>query len=298
MLTPQPSLPQLAAALGLSAELCFKREDLHPYGSHKGRSVPLMIKEHCYKGYENFVISSSGNAALAAIRAVKDRNENHGESLLLTVFVGENIDSGKLKMLKGCEDSMIKIIQVANPKQSAFQMEKEGKAKFLRQSTDDAALIGYKELAKELAEIPSLSAVFIPTSSGTTAQGLYEGFKELGINPQIHIVQTEACHPMVETRLIASLPARRNPHVGNSIASAIVDHVAHRKQKVLEVIKNSHGAGWVVSDEEITSAMNIVKKTTGIEISPNSALSMAGLRKAIEVEAKWKGAVVCLITGK
>lgn len=289
MITPQTLEPKLAKAIGLNADLFFKREDLHPYGSHKGRSIPLMIEKCIKDGHRDFVISSSGNAALAAVIAIKEFRSAH-----LTVYVGKGIDEEKLKELrlkiKDCDNVELK--QVSNPKQSAFKVENEGKAKFLRQSTDDNALLGYHELAKELSEIKNLSAVFVPTSSGTTAQGLFDGFNELEINPQIHIIQTEACHPfVVETRFIASLPK-------TSIASAIVDMVAHRKNKVLNVIRTSRGQGWVVSDDEIKAAIKMARKTEGIDISPNSALSLAGLKKAVDNGYEFKGSVVCLITGK
>ena len=84
----------------------------------------------------------------------------------------------------------------------------------------------------------------------------------------------------------------------NSLATAIVDKVAHRKEKVMQTIKNSRGSGWVINNEEIKSAIKLVKEKTDIEISENSALAIAGLAKAVRNSWKFTGAVVCLITGK
>lgn len=292
MLTPQTFQPKLAQALGVTS-LYFKREDLHPYGSHKGRSIPAIIEAYRKQGVKNFVISSSGNAALAAIHAIR-QNET------LTIFVGKNIDTDKLKMLHATCDVLtgITIKQTTNPKQQAFQMDKIGQAKNLRQSTDDLALIGYGLLAIELNGIPNLQTVFIPTSSGTTAQALGEWFAVHNPAVQIHIVQTESCHPIGE---VFDKPLPHPPLPGEekikSIASAIVDRVAHRKAKVVEIINQSNGSGWIVSDEEIQHAVRITKETTGIDISPNSALSVAGLKKAIDFGRQLTGVVVCLITG-
>ncbi|MSU75688.1 MAG: PLP-dependent lyase/thiolase [Candidatus Magasanikbacteria bacterium] len=331
MKTPQLSFPKLAEALSITNEIWLKREDLHHYGSHKGRSIPLIISEYRKRGIKNFVISSSGNAALAAILAIQKFNQNNkGEPLKLVVLVGKKIDKEKLSGLKKAiadtiHDTWITIQENERPKQTAFQMEKDGKGTWLRQSTDDLALTGYQELAAELAKIPNLSAVFVPTSSGTTAQGLCEGFAALDLNPQIHIVQTEECHPMVITSAnhpmspsfvrrgdAVSPPARPfgrelkaerggvalEGRGGGSLASAIVDKVAHRKTKILEILKNSRGAGWIATNEEIISTIKLVKEKTGIEISPNSALSIVGLKQAIAAGEKWEGAVVCLVTGK
>ena len=199
--------------------------------------------------------------------------------------------------------------RTSNPKQSAFQMDKEGLATNLRQSTDDIALSGYAGLAKELAEIKNLCAVFIPTSSGTTAQALHEEFKKIfqrrvstdvtrhdfvKSNPQIHIVQTEFCHPIAEAYHLFPIKSTSSP----SIAGAIVDNIAHRKEKVVEAIKTSKGNAWVCGNKEIETAIALIKKTEKIVSSPNSALAVAGLTHAIKNKRRFNGPVVCILTGR
>jgi len=293
MITPQTKHQKLAKILGLTIPLYFKREDLHPLGSHKGRSIPLMIDIYTKQGWNNFVISSSGNAALAAGLYIKKYNQTHKNKLSLQIFVGKKIDQEKLKSLKKILSKNITIIQTKNPKQSAFQINQSNQAKLLRQSTDDTALLGYEKLAMELSRIKNLSAIFIPTSSGTTAQGLYEAFKKLKIKPQIHIVQTIACHPMAMNFSPIS------PYITTkSIAGAIVDNIAHRKETVTVDIKNSHGFGWVANDQEIKDVIKSVYKTEKIKLSANSALAVVGLQQAVKENWKFTGTVVCLITGK
>lgn len=281
MQTPQENAPELANAIGIPA-LYLKREDLHHFGSHKGRSIPLMIETYVSRGVRDFVISSSGNAALAAAHALPD-------GCKITIFVGKKINDEKLQQLRYAmgDKRYITIDQVANPKQRAFQMEKDGRAKNLRQSTDDAALAGYESLAEELKKIPNLQAGFIPTSSGTTAIALAQYLSGV----QIHIVQTEAVHPIAEQ--FDKTFTRQNM----SEARAIVDKVAHRKDAVVAAVRASGGSGWIVSDEQINDAMKLVKETAGKIISPNSALAVAGLQKALQNGWTPTGAVVCLLTG-
>ncbi len=293
MKTPQQSYPKLAHAIGVM-NIFLKREDTHPYHSHKGRSIPLMMKEYRKKeGIYNFVISSSGNAALAAAKAAWKHNQNNTSApVTLKIFVGKNISKNKINILKKYLDTQyITLEQVARPKQAAFQMDKEGKAKNLRQSTDPLALVGYYDLAKDLSKIPDLQAVFIPTSSGTTAEGIAIGFEQLGFNIQVHIVQTSRCNPIAQMFDKEFFPTE------HSIAGAIVDQIAHRKNAVVNAITKSRGFGWVVSDDELKTAIDIVKKQTGITISPNSAPSFAGLTKAVKKGWKWNGPVACIITG-
>lgn len=301
MKTPQSSFPELAIALGVP-ELWLKREDLHHFGSHKGRSIPFMIDHYWHKeGLLNFVISSSGNAALAAALHVKHHNTNNPDKLIsLKIFVGNKIPIEKLSKLTELADEQIILEQVANPRQTAFQVDSKGEAKLLRQSTDDLALKGYQELAEELNHIPDLQAIFIPTSSGTTAQALGEFFQTLEQKPEIHIVQTKAVHPIADSFQNVMCPTHgkfvEDPET--SVAGAIVDKIANRKFPVVEAIVSSQGKGWIVTDEQIKAAIAIVKEKANIDISANSALSIAGLSEAIMNGKKFTGAVVCLITGK
>ncbi len=294
MKTVQMPYPSLSKALGLPHDLYLKREDTHKYGSHKGRSIPIMIK-HYTKNDEtirSFVLSSSGNAALAAIHTISQHNKNNNECpLTLDIYIGKRMNPKKKEtLIQISQDSHIHIHQVEQPKQAAILASKHTGTVNLRQSTDDLALEGYQELAQELSNIPNLSAVFIPTSSGTTAQALGQAFQSMGMHIQIHIVQTTSCYPIAVAFDMPEI-------LELSIANAIVDQVAHRKEKVISLINESHGHGWIVTNPQIKAAQQIVKQETTIDISPNSALSVAGLQKAIARGWTWPGPVVCLITG-
>ncbi len=284
MITPQQEVPQLAKRLGVPS-LYLKREDLHPFGSHKGRSIPYMIRQYAGGGQKRFAISSSGNAALAALSYINEYNTKFTEDpLMLDIFVGQNIDQDKLNILKEkITDPGFTLIQTDRPVQSVHMLNKKGEAKALRQSNDPLALIGYQSLVDELSEINKVSAIFVPTSSGTTALALASKYP-------VHIVQTSACHPIAE-----SLDTKFESSE-TSIADAIVDKVALRKDS----LQKSLVGGWVVSDPEIIEAVKLVKDLTGIDISANSALSIAGLVKAQREgwQAGAGGAIVCLITGK
>jgi len=295
ILTPQFQAGKLSKTIGIETPIFIKREDLHPYHSHKGRSIPKMIEYYSEKGKNNFVISSSGNAALAALLYINEYNRNHENSKLnLKIFVGKKIPLHKLKHLTAnLKTEFVSLEQVQNPKQTAFKIDKEDGAKNLRQSTDLNAPLGYEELADELLEIKDLSAVFIPTSSGTTAVGLNKAFHKKHHGVQIHIVQTHSCHPIAEEFddgfVMESIP---------SLASAIVDNVALRKNEVVRAIETTGGHGWIADNQQIREVVKLIKYTTNLEVSPNSALSVVGLLKALEHDWKFKGPIVCLFTGE
>ena len=133
MTTPNECYPDLGKAIGYP-DLYLKREDLHPYGSHKGRSIPIMIDLYYAKGDRKFAISSSGNAGLAAILHVNKLNTADKESIGLDVFVGNHIASNKLAILNNAVDkgtvagssSHIRILTKERPLQALTQAVENG----------------------------------------------------------------------------------------------------------------------------------------------------------------------------
>lgn len=289
MITPHEYHQRLAQTIGVS-DLYFKREDLHPYCSHKGRSIPLMIHLYCEKGDREFAISSSGNAALAAALYVKELNVK-AKYLQLDIFVGNNVARHKLEKLKDLADEHVRILIKERPLQALTQAIQEGK-RSLRQSTDDTALIGYESLAKELSEIKNVGAVFIGASSGTTAQALSEYFLKNKLPIQVHIIQTSSCHPIADAFETVGIPDEK------SIADAIVDQTAYRKDKLVRLIRKTGGRGWLATNENILAARDLALKHTGLEISTNSALSIVGAMQAAYLGYEIKGAIVCMICGE
>jgi threonine dehydratase len=294
MITPIETYPGLAKAIGVES-IFFKREDLHPYGSHKGRSIPVMMDYYYEKGDRRFVITGSGNAALAAALHAQRINNNEEPPLLeskidLDIFVGNHISPKKLQKIKDLEGDHVRILKKERPLQALNQSVQEG-SRSLRQSTDDVALIGYKELADELSDLKKLGAIFIGTSSGTTAQALAQYYSEPKKKAQIHIVQTSACHPMSDA--FETFDGSDE----DSLADAIVDKTAVRKPELTRLVRETGGYGWVVSNDDIEYAQALVKKHTLLDISPNSALSVAGVLQAVYRGIELKGAVVCMICG-
>ncbi len=290
MLTPQEKYPDLAQALAVSS-IFFKREDLHPYGSHKGRSIPLMIDKKISDGYSHFAISSSGNAALAAGMHIRKLNKEKEEKITLEILAGNNINKNKLKKLEDIRDSNILLSIQDRPLQALFMKTQDPSVQSLRQSNDEIALEGYESLAKELLQIADLKAVFIGTSSGTTAQALAQYFIANNKEVEVHVIQTTSCHPIADAFIDSDGKNEK------SIADAIVDSVAARKNVLVPLIEKTGGSGWIVSNEEIKAAVELAKKHTDISISANSALSVAGLMQAAYTGRNWAGTVVCMICG-
>lgn len=278
--TPLESYPELAAALGIPG-LLFKREDLGRYGSHKGRSIPYMIDTYYKEGVRVFAISSSGNAAFAALKHVQTMPD-----ITLTVFVGKHINAEKLSLLNEAASSKSTIVQTERPLQKLIEITKDGSVQSLRQSTDERALRGYESLANELQSIET-DGVFIPTSSGTTAEALLT-YTDL----PIHIVQTSSVHP------IAKACGAKEDDKDGDLADAIVDRVGNRKTSIADKITKRHGAAWIVSNGLIRAAQDLIETHTDLTLSPNSALGVAGIMQAKTNGWDPKRPIIAIITGR
>jgi threonine dehydratase len=298
MITPLEKQAKLAEIIGVS-DIYFKREDLHPYGSHKGRSIPVMIEHYLAAGDRVFAISSSGNAALAAALYIQEKNQSRGNEtpLTLDIFVGNHVAPRKLQKIQAIADANPKTIRILikeRPLQALTQATQDG-ARSLRQSTDDEALVGYQSLAEELAADAAskkIAAVFIGTSSGTTAQALATYFLKKNLPIQVHIVQTSTCHPLAEAFETYDGPDER------SVAEAISDITARRKDILVPLVEKTGGSGWIATNDDIRAAQELVEKHTDLNISSNSALSVVGVMKAVYTSHQIDGAVVCMICGE
>lgn len=266
-----------------SRPLYLKHEYKNPNGSFKDRSLAYQLSWYHSQGVGKFAISSSGNAAVSAA-AYCDAND-----LELTVFVSKNIDSAKLERIAKYEGEMIKIVQSLKPKSECIQFANSSGATNLRGSKDDIATIGFKTIAYEIAtQLPAVDAIFSPTSSGTSIVGMYLGFQEEHLNPQIHICQTTRIHPIAKEFDFGFTPTT------SSLANAIVDRVAPRKGQVQEIIRNTGGQGWVISDQELMDAEDVLKQVINTALSYNSLLAVAGYLKAVKNGANFTNPVIIL----
>lgn len=238
------------------ANVWAKLENQNPTGTHKDRSMAPWISHYMKQGIKEFAIASSGNSALAAVAYCTKNN------LKLTIFVSP--DSPALPRLRR---GRAELHVSRTPRRDAIRFCIKNKMiKNLRASTDDLALIGYKKIAFELIkQLPRIDNIFIPTSSGATLEGIYSGFQN---PPALFCIQTAKVHP------IASYFDKNFKKEKTSYASAIVDSIAHRRDAVIKICKETGGGGFVVSNKELEEAKEFLERAGW-----HSALAFAGLLK-------------------
>lgn len=267
--------PLYKISLGKSTygEFWAKLESRNPTGSHKDRSLPVWIAHYLAKGINNFCISSSGNSALSAANFCDKSN------LKLYVFVRPNIDKQKLAILKQSRSTILKF--TPTPKRDAIQFSKMHGAINLRASTDDIALVGYREITQELLrQLPRIHNIFVPTSSGATLEGMYEEFRVQKVEmPAFYAIQTTRVHP------IASNFETNFHSESESLATAIVDNIAHRKNSLIRIIKKTGGGGYIISNSELEATRKILRAAQIYKPRPLDAKELFGINPT---ESGWQ----------
>jgi threonine synthase len=268
----------------------LKREDQNPTGSFKDRSIAYQISSYLQSGKKDFVISSSGNAAISAIGYCRKSNcrlhvyisNKIPDDKLIRVFETAYIEEIDFAGIRSREVKKINKLDLtlnfsSKAKSDALKFSRKKGFVYLRGSTDDLAPVGYKTISYELVkQVPNADSIFIPCSSGASTIGIYSGFYDVDKQcPRLHIVQTTKIHPM------SSIYDQKFEGTQSSLSSAISDRVALRKDQVTNLVTKSGGSGWVVGDDELEEARRILFEACKIKTSYDSALSLAGLKKAL-----------------
>lgn len=267
-------------------EVLIKRDDLNQLGCSKQRSIPYLINEYLNMGKNKFVVSSSGNSGLVSAYCAL----NSSEIVEMHIFLSENISDQKLKKyidklglntsIDNLRNNTYKIKNlvielVNNPRQEAFNLSKKGFVN-LRGSTDDLALVGFESFVHEIISqtTTKIESVFVPSSSGATALGIYNGFKSCNQNPRMNIVQTTKINALVKNIAVSHITESNHP------AESIVDYIGHRRKDIEKIVYDSQGKGWIISSKEIQKAKNILINQYNIDASYDSSLSFAAFLKA------------------
>lgn len=269
-------------SLKKEGSILFKCEFENPTGSMKDRAIAVQVAHLINIHIQKAVISSSGNAAISAAFYCKKAEID------LTVFVAPSICREKLIVLKKFPIS-IKISK--KPLSSAQRQSIQTGAYNLKQSKDPFAWQGYSKIAIELVkQQKDIDAVFIPTSGGAMLWGIYLGFKKIGFMPTFHTVQTEKTHP------IAQIFDKHFTPRTSSLADGIVAKTTPLAEKIINVIKESKGFGWVISDDDMKKA-HMFLNSHDLMCSYEGAAALAALWKSQKRGFRYKNPVV-ILSGK
>jgi threonine synthase len=298
--TPLLVAPRLRHALGMN-RLLLKDDTRNPSGSTKDRASQLVVAKALEYGADTVAAASTGNAAtaLAAVAA--------SAGLRAVVFVPAGAPPAKLiQMLSyGAE-----VLPVAGTYDDAFELSLAACDRFGWTNRNTAynpfTIEGKKTAALEIAtamapETPD--AVVVTAGDGVITAGLAKGFADLeavGLiarRPRLIVVQPEGS-AAIATALRSGSEAIVPVPGASSVADSLTVEAPRNALLCLREVRASGGAGVIVSDDEILSAIPRLASLTGIFAEPAAAAALTGLERALaEGLVDRAERVVLMVTG-
>ncbi len=263
-----------------SQKIWLKREDQNPHGSHKDRSLAYQVSLAKQQGQTELVISSSGNAAIAAAAFCQLAG------IKLWAFLAPTILRQKFLAIKESGPTIIfshRAIRLAN------YFAKKKKLVNLRPSTNDDSIVGFKTLGLELYEQwEKCLPIYTYVTSGSSLIGLSQSFTEL---------QTMGCldklPPLnaVQSGAIVSAGGVSADESSASLAGQGGVRRTRRAEQIQEAVGISGGQSWHVSEKEIAKAAEILGQH-------NIKTSFEGCTSLAAALASGAGEAVCILTGR
>ena len=281
--TPLLPVPRLARATGVR-RLRVKDEGRNPSGTFKDRGAAVAVSRYLELGVKTVAHNSSGNAggswSLYAARAgitcvnilptdAQPASRQHCRASGQPTFLLENWHDGGRLIAEACEQhGWLNICTLREP----YRLE------------------GKKTMGLEIAEqlgwrMPEV--IVYPMGGGLGAIAIYKAFEELlqlgwikGKPPRLYVTQYEGCAPVVKAwdegrdectpwgRIDIPPGGLKSPNPPGGRA-------------VLDLIRRHGGGAIAVTADEALAAVDEMTAAEGIFACPESATTLAGLRKAL-----------------
>jgi threonine synthase len=281
--TPLWLSQRYARGFGLDS-VYIKDERYGPTSSFKDRQAAGAVAAMLENGVREAVIASTGNAAVAYAAACARAG------IKLWVFMTSLVPQEKLReaALFGAE-----VIRVSGnydqTKQIASQFAQRRHLLLDRGATSIPARESMKTIAYEIVEQLGWRApnwYIQAVSGGLGPLGVYQGFKEMYdmglINqiPQLGIIQTEGCAPMVNAFKTGKETA--DPVIPDTRIIILSTGDPGKSYTYLwKLTQQFGGVMESVTDAEAFAAMRSLAKSEGMAVEPATAVAFAGFEKLI-----------------
>jgi threonine synthase len=280
-MTPILPLEKLSALHGF-ADILMKDESSNPTGSFKARGLSVAVSKAKELGVKKCIVPTAGNAggALAAYcakaamactvvmprhtpKVFKQECELYGATLILVDGL-INDCAKKVAELKQ-QDEYYDVSTLKEP----YRLE--GKK-----------TMGY-EIAEQLNwQLPDV--IIYPAGGGTGLIGIWKAFKEMmdmgwidsDHLPKMIAVQSKQCAPVV--RAFYNADGWKEGFIPQpSLANGLAVPYPFGMDMMQEVLHQSNGMAYAVSEEEIIEGVKEIARTEGIIISPEGAATWKAL---------------------
>ncbi len=283
-MTPLLRVPSLGESLGLE-NLRVKDESRLPTGTFKARGLALAVSKAVELGVTRVAIPSAGNAAEAlSVYAAR-------AGLECFAFMPQDAPLANQRI---CQAAGAKVFLVDGLISDAGKIVREGidTCGWFDVSTfrEPYRCEGKKTMGLELAEqlnwtLPDV--IVYPTGGGTGLVGMWKAFEELEAlgwidskRPRMVAVQSSGCAPIV--RAFEAGAERADFWQGAAtVAGGLRVPGPLADRLILRAIRASHGRALAVDDADILACMTEWSAAEGLLPSPESAATLAGLKRLV-----------------
>lgn len=264
-------------------ELYIKDESTNPTGSFKARGLCVAVSRAWELGATALSIPSAGNAAgaMSAYAALAG----------VPAFVYMPVDVPKSFVVE-CKAFGAKVCLVDGLITDCGKRAVEESRKFgrfdLSTLKEPYRVEGKKTMGYELAEqfnwqLPDV--IIYPTGGGTGLIGMWKAFDEMEQldwigtkRPRMVAVQADGCAPIVSA-FLESKPFAEYWAGAKTIADGLRVPATVADFLILEIIRKSNGIAIEVSDSEMMEGANLLGKTQGLFVSPETGATVIALQK-------------------
>jgi len=274
-MTPLLTLEKSAARHGF-ADLLLKDESFNPTGSFKARGISAAVSKAKELGIKKCIVPTAGNAggALAAYCAKA--------GIACTVVMPRHTP-GVFKQeceLYGAELVLVDGL-ISDCAKKVAALNQTGTYYDVSTLKEPYRLEGKKTMGYEIAEqlnwqLPDV--IIYPAGGGTGLIGIWKAFKEMiemgwieGHHlPKMMAVQSQQCAPVV--RVFYNADSWRDGFVPQpSLANGLAVPYPFGMDMMQEVLQESNGMAYAVSEEEILAGVKEFAREEGILLAPEGA---------------------------
>jgi threonine synthase len=278
------------------SNLYIKHEEQNPTGSFKDRESLIAVSLAKYRGLDEVVIASSGNAALSMAAYARKAQ------LTCICVVPESTSAEKKELVKLFGGTLIEMEgnyevvyrHVADTFDRAMNMTS---------GICSERVEGNKTIAFEISkEIGAPDVVVVPCGNGGNLAGIWRGFWELEKMakipkvPRIIGVQVAGADP-VAMALKSGGFIHSLKNVADSLAEGIVAEESYCSPKAVMAICESGGSVISVTDQEVVQALKQIVNSESLMIEPTAAAAFAAVPRLSELNIPKDAKIVIVSTG-
>jgi threonine synthase len=284
--TPLYDAPRLAEALGVR-QAWAKDDGKNPTGSLKDRASAMVVARAIEQGIRIVSTASTGNAA-AALAGV-----SASVGMTPVIFVPATAPEAKIAQLLVYGATVVLVEDTYDVAFDLCTEMCEAEGWYCRNTGMNPFTIeGKKTVAFEIAEqlgwqVPNV--VVVSVGDGNIIGGVHKGFVDLHQLgwieriPRLIGVQAEGSSPLVRAWEQGAAAEAMQPVVTDTIADSIAAGLPRDRAKALRAVRQTGGAFFAVSDDEILDSIPRVARLTGVFAEPSAAAVYAGARRAVEL---------------